>query len=172
MDEEKLPLVTVAIPTYNNPSGLKNTLKYITEQTYKNLEIIVSDNNSPGIETKKIVEEFSSKDSRITYFKQKRNIGAWMNFYISLQKAKGDYFMWAGDDDKWLPLYIEKCVKALMNNQNLDLVITNYKVISEKGGPLNNYQLTINFNSLAKLDKKDALSLFILMDDSTHKDRK
>ena len=44
------PLVSVGIPTYNRPEGLRRTLECITKQTYKNLEIIVSNNCSSGPE--------------------------------------------------------------------------------------------------------------------------
>jgi len=38
------PLVTVGVPTYNRPKGLKRALNSLVNQTYQNLEIIVSDN--------------------------------------------------------------------------------------------------------------------------------
>jgi glycosyltransferase involved in cell wall biosynthesis len=64
------PFVSVGIPTYNRPEGLRRTLECITQQTYGNLEIIVSDNGSPGRETEVVVREFRDKDSRIQYFRQ------------------------------------------------------------------------------------------------------
>ena len=44
--DTNLPLVTVGIPTYNRPKGLERTLQCILNQTYANLEIIISDNCS------------------------------------------------------------------------------------------------------------------------------
>ena len=166
---DNFPLITVAIPTYNNPSGLKDTLRFITQQTYKNLEIIVSDNCSSGDETKKVVKEFIIKDKRVKYFRHKENILAWPNFISTLDKAKGKYFMWAGDDDEWLPNYIESCMNVLLNKKSLDMVFTEYKFLSAKGGFFYNYHPKINFNFFSKLSRIDALSLFILMDDSTNK---
>lgn len=63
--KNRLPLVSVGIPTYNRPEGLRQTLECITRQTYKNLEIIVSDNCSLESETEAIVREFMAKDSHI-----------------------------------------------------------------------------------------------------------
>jgi len=105
------PLVSIGIPTYNRPEGLRQTLECITRQTYKNLEIIVSDNCSLGKETKSIIKEFMFKDSRIQYFYQEKNNGPLFNFNFVLQKATGEYFMWAADDDKWELFFIENCVK-------------------------------------------------------------
>jgi len=93
------PLVSVGIPTYNRPDGLRRTLKCITRQTYENLEIIVSDNCSPGSETEMVVREFMKDDRRIQYFRQDENKGGAYNFDFVLRKAAGEYFMYAADDD-------------------------------------------------------------------------
>jgi len=104
------PLVSVGIPTYNRPEGLRRTLKCITGQTYKNLEIIVSDNCSPGPETEVVVREFMARDSRIQYYRQGENRGPGFNFKFVFEKASGEYFMWAADDDEWEPFYAERII--------------------------------------------------------------
>jgi len=107
------PLVSVGIPTYNGPEGLRRTLEQITAQTYSHLEIIVSDNCSPNKEVKKITEEFAAKDTRIQYFRHDLNMGMSFNFQFVLKKASGEYFMWASDDDEWEPLFIETCLRTI-----------------------------------------------------------
>jgi glycosyltransferase involved in cell wall biosynthesis len=104
------PLVSVGIPTYNRPVGLRRTLQHICRQTYSNLEILVSDNASPGSETEAVVREFSATDRRIKYFRQPSNKEAIANFRFVLAKASGDYFMWAADDDEWDQSFIETCL--------------------------------------------------------------
>jgi len=104
------PLVSVGIPTYNHPVGLRRTLQCITQQTYENLEIIVSDNCSPGAETETVVREFMKDDHRIQYFRQDENKGASYNFDYVLRKATGEYFMWAADDDEWEKGFIQTCI--------------------------------------------------------------
>jgi glycosyltransferase involved in cell wall biosynthesis len=104
------PLVSVGIPTFNRPKGLRRTLEFICGQTYPNLEILVSDNASPGSETESVAREFSAQDKRIKYFRQPTNIGPIANFRFVLAKASGDYFMWAADDDEWDARFIETCL--------------------------------------------------------------
>ncbi|MGQ0828888.1 MAG: glycosyltransferase family 2 protein [Bacteroidota bacterium] len=108
-------LVSVGIPTYNRPEGLKRSLEQISAQTYTNLEIIVSDNCSNNKEVKEIVEEFVRKDPRVKYYRQTSNIGLTLNFKFVLQKATGEYFMWASDDDEWHPTFIETCLNNIGN---------------------------------------------------------
>lgn len=110
------PLVTIGIPTYNRPSGLRKALDSAIYQTYQNIEILISDNCSTTEDTKKILEEYKSKDSRIIYTIQSNNIGAEKNFNFVLDQAKGTYFMWLADDD-WLDdNYIEECMLFLEKN--------------------------------------------------------
>lgn len=108
----KVPLVSVGIPTFNRPVGLRRTLQLICRQTYPNLEILVSDNASPGLETEQVVREFTEVDQRVKYFRQSANVGAIANFRFVLAKASGEYFMWAADDDEWDPSFIETCLAA------------------------------------------------------------
>lgn len=107
------PVVSVGIPTYNRPKGLRRTLESITRQTYKNLEIIISDNCSPDSETEIVAREYVLKDPRIRYFRQEKNEGPNYNFKFVLEKASGEFFMWAADDDEWDNYFIEDCLNAL-----------------------------------------------------------
>ncbi|MBA7586653.1 hypothetical protein ES708_28657 [subsurface metagenome] len=81
------PLVSVGIPTYNRPEGINNTLSIFTKQTYKNLEIIVSDNCSENNDVKRIVRSYEEKDKRVNYYRQDANIGAANNFKYVLEKS-------------------------------------------------------------------------------------
>lgn len=104
------PLVSIGIPTYNRPLGLLRVLQEITNQTYSNIEILVSDNYSAGSEAELIVQEMMQKDARIVYFKQPQNIGSFNNYKFLLEQAKGEYFMWVCDDDFRHAEYIEACI--------------------------------------------------------------
>jgi glycosyltransferase involved in cell wall biosynthesis len=122
------PLVSVGIPTYNRPAGLRRVLECITTQTYQNLEIIVSDNASPDPEVEIIAREFAHRDPRIQYYRQEKNKGCGFNFHFVLQQAHGQYFMWAADDDEWELNFIEVCMNAMLCH-NVGSVMTSYKVI-------------------------------------------
>lgn len=128
------PLVSVGIPTYNRPEGLRRTLECITGQTYKNLEIIISDNCSPGPETETVVREFMDRDNRIHYYRQEKNRGPDFNFKFVLEKATGEYFMWAADDDEWDQRFIEVCSE---NRNNIGTVMTNCKTLFRKTNKFN-----------------------------------
>lgn len=120
MDKKNIikPIVSVGIPTYERPNKLKRTLECITRQTYNNLEIIISDNNSQDPKVDEFVNTFRKRDSRIRYFKQSENKGMINNSKFVLEKANGKYFMWAADDDEWSNVFIEKTVEFLQDNSS------------------------------------------------------
>jgi glycosyltransferase involved in cell wall biosynthesis len=108
-----IPLVTVGIPTYNRPAGLQRTLECIREQTHHNLEIIISDNCSETTETQLLAEAHARADSRVRYYRQERNLGLEANFKFVLERARGEYFFWAADDDEWTLDFVSTCVEHI-----------------------------------------------------------
>jgi glycosyltransferase involved in cell wall biosynthesis len=134
MSSPRNPLVTVGIPTYNRPEGLRKTLDCITRQTYGNLEIIVSDNCSQKPEVSAVVHDAMKTDPRIKFTIQERNMGALHNFKYVLEAATGDYFMWAADDDEWEPFFIETCFHELAcGDGTLAAVMMEAQYYSDKG---------------------------------------
>lgn len=131
------PKVSVGIPTYNRPDGLRETLQRISEQTYRNLEILVSDNHSINSDAvAQVVSEFAARDSRINFYRQENNIGAIPNFRFLLGCATGDYFLWAADDDLLEQDYIKKCMAALHKNTSAIIGITGFDVEDQMQAPV------------------------------------
>ena len=116
----KLPLVSVGIPTFNRVALLDRAIKCSVNQTYNNLEIIISDNASPGDEVESLVKSYMDKDKRIIFKKHTLNYGGEKNFEYLINKAKGKYFIFAGDDDIRSLDFIEKNLFFL--ERNIDYV--------------------------------------------------
>ncbi|MBK6329429.1 MAG: glycosyltransferase family 2 protein [Bacteroidetes bacterium] len=115
------PLVSVGLPTYNRPEGLERTIKYLLNQNYKNIEVIISDNCSTNSSVKEILIKYAAIDSRINYYIQNENIEIEPNFNFVYQKSKGKYFMWIADDDIFDTNYINTCINFL--EENIDYVL-------------------------------------------------
>ncbi|MBI2995691.1 MAG: glycosyltransferase family 2 protein [Candidatus Melainabacteria bacterium] len=115
-------LVSVGITTYNRPNTLLLALRSVINQSYKNLEIIVSNDCSTDLQTENIARNYMKKDSRIKYFCHKEHKGVTLNFNFTVSKASGEYFMWLCDDD-WIDSnYIAQCLQELKKNSNFVLV--------------------------------------------------
>lgn len=128
-----IPLVTVGIPTYNRPQGLERTLKCILAQSYQNLEIIVSDNCSTDPSVLPILERYASQDQRVKFYVQEKNLSIVPNFQFLLDKASGDYFMWAADDDFWDVNFIEVCVNGMLAHNDVVICMTDLKIVGADG---------------------------------------
>jgi glycosyltransferase involved in cell wall biosynthesis len=113
------------MPVFNRPRSLVRALESIISQSYRDLEIVISDNCSPDPRIQEIVRTYKRKDSRIISYRQPQNIGPFKNYSFVLSRATGDFFMWAADDDFWEPFYVERLVDALTSRD--DLVAANYE---------------------------------------------
>lgn len=120
------PLVSICIPTYNRAKKIERAVKSAQNSTYPNIEIIISDNASTDC-TEQICETLKSQDSRISYHRQRLNIGASKNFEFVRSAASGKYFMWLSDDDYIDRSYVYACVGLL--ERNCDLVLASGKVL-------------------------------------------
>jgi len=102
-----VPMVTLAIPTFNRLALLKRAVASALAQNYKNLEIIISDNASTD-GTFEYLE--SLDDDRIKVILSEQNLGMVANWDRCLVSALGDYFLLMSDDDA---LFEESAVEKL-----------------------------------------------------------
>lgn len=107
------PLVSVIIPTKNSGNTIELSLKSLSNQTYKNIEIIIVDNNSTDrtLElAKKYGARFYTKGPERS---AQRNYGA--------QQAQGEYLIFLDSDIEVSPNVVQECI---------DLVQKGYRVIT------------------------------------------
>jgi glycosyltransferase involved in cell wall biosynthesis len=126
-----LPLVSILIPTYNQRADfLTECLRSAINQTYKNIEIIVSDNHS-GEETVRILNEFPKDKIRI--IKPPQHVDIIDNFNIAGDAAAGEYITFLSSDDVLSPECISKVVQPLIENSNLVFSYCENAIIDESG---------------------------------------
>lgn len=131
MDQGSNPLVSIGLPVFNGENHLAITIEAILNQTYPNLEIIVSDNCSTD-ETESIARKAASIDRRVKYVRNPTNIGIFRNFNRALQESSGEFFMWAAHDDFHSPSFVEECVNLLLDNPGAVMCQTRVAVCLEK----------------------------------------
>ena len=108
MDE----VVDILVTTYNtNEKYLKKQIESILRQTYKNMKIYISDDNSNKNEIKELLEEYEKNDNRIRLFLQPQNLGYNKNFEFLLQQSTANYIMFSDHDDVWHKDKVEKSLK-------------------------------------------------------------
>ena len=111
------PKISIGLPVYNGEKTIEKCINSLLSQTFQDFELIISDNASDD-NTSKICKEFCSNDTRIKYFRQKKNTGGGPNFEFVLAKASGEYFMWIGADDWMTSKFLEVNLSFLDSNLN------------------------------------------------------
>jgi glycosyltransferase involved in cell wall biosynthesis len=130
---EQNPLISIGIPTYNRPEGLKRTLEIVTSQSYRNIEVIVSDNASKNEKVRQVVSDFKNGDDRVIFFEQPQGIGIVNNFNFVREKASGSFFIWAADDDQWQGTDF---LSALIDHAPLNALVFPDAIVSDETGKI------------------------------------
>jgi glycosyltransferase involved in cell wall biosynthesis len=120
------------MPLYNAERYLRETLNSIVRQTFRDFELIISDNASTDA-TAAICEEYAARDDRIRYVRNSRNLGAAQNFNKVFELSQGKYFKWAAADDVCHPAFLERCVRVLECDPEVVIAYPRTEVIDEEG---------------------------------------
>ena len=129
--EPVLPLVSIAIPTYNRADRyLRQSLESALRQTYPKIEVLVSDNCSVD-DTAEFVTGIT--DRRLKYFRHEQNIGPAENVNSCIAQVKGEYILVLHDDDVIDEDFIDVCMKAVDYRVNVGVIRTGARVIDSNG---------------------------------------
>lgn len=91
--------VSIIIPSYNSSKYIDKCIDSLLNQTYKNIEIIVVDNNSSDNTVKLLEKKYSACSKLKIYVEKKKGPSYCRNF--GLEKATGDYILFVDSDD-WI----------------------------------------------------------------------
>lgn len=134
-EKDIFPLVSILIPTYNRVDYFEIALESALSQTYKNIEIIISD-NSEGNETENLIKnKYLSNYKNIRYYKNNTNIGASASISRLLELSKGDYINYLMDDDVFEKTKIEKMMNYFINDKynEISMVTSTRYIINDFG---------------------------------------
>ncbi|MCD7824767.1 MAG: glycosyltransferase [Clostridiaceae bacterium] len=140
-------LASIIIPTYHGEKNLSRAIDTSLNQTWKNIEVIVVDDNAPGSEsralTEKIMQQYIGND-KVQYIKHEKNKNGAAARNTGWRASKGEYIAFLDDDDLYMPNRVEKCISVLENSEGFDLVFSSVlhvkyglcrKIVSPKESP-------------------------------------
>ena len=123
-----VPLISIVVSTYNGARFIAAQIDSLLQQTYRNLEIIVTDDASTD-GTAAILSGYAS-DARFTIQLHADNVGFIKNFERGLRLAKGAYIALCDQDDIWLPEKIEQLYRCI---GGYSLAYCDSKLVNEQG---------------------------------------
>lgn len=148
MKLDSLPLVTIAIPTYNRANSfLPIALTSALAQTYPRLEVLVSDNASSD-DTASFMREHAG-EPRLRYLRHEVNVGAHENYNYCLSQARGDYFLLLHDDDAIDADFTALCMSAGNHQVREGVIRTGVRVIDGQGAARREIENQIEGSTLA-----------------------
>ena len=124
-------LVSVIIPAYKMGRFIKQALRSVAAQTYKNWELILVDDCGPEDGTREAIEEFAIEhpSRRIKYFRNAENVGCGHSRNIAIAAARGEFLALLDPDDFWDAHHLEL---ALCEIGDADLCLSRCRSIDEE----------------------------------------
>lgn len=143
------PKISVIMPVYNTEKHLAEAIESVLNQTFKDFELIIVDDNSKD-KTLAISKKYAKKDSRIKIVRNdiNKNIGASLN--NGIYHASADIIARMDGDDISLPTRLEKQYKLMQKNKNLAVVGCDMITIDENGKELSKREYKTDSDTLKK----------------------
>jgi glycosyltransferase involved in cell wall biosynthesis len=140
------PRLTIGLPVYNGEEYLGESLDALLGQSYEDYELVITDNASTD-GTAGICKRYLAKDSRVSYYRLPRNIGAAGNHNHVVTLARGELFKWASHDDLYGRTLLERCVAALDERPDHVLAHSHNATIDGDGKVIEPYDYRIPTDS-------------------------
>ena len=127
--KEKKIKIDIILPNFNSSDSIKETIKSIIDQTFKNWKLIIVDDCSDK-KTRTLLKKFS-KNKRIKIYWLKKNKGAGYCRNYAIKKSKSPYLAFIDSDDIWKKDKLETQLRFMENNNYL-FTYTNYETFGKK----------------------------------------
>ena len=140
MDKKKY-LMSICIMSYNRPEALDRLLNSIDAKKYQDaLEIVICEDKSPRREEiSKVAKVYSSTSKYdVVYVENEVNLGFGKNWRQCAHKAHGEYLLYMGDDDRFVPGALDLYMDWLSEHKDLGYVFRTYQTLQSDGSAIVN----------------------------------
>lgn len=137
MSDSDFPTVSVIIPVYNDPDGIRDTLSSLTKQTYptERVEILPVDNGSTD-ETRDVIRQFEREYENITLVVEDEIQGSYAARNTGIERATGEIFAFIDADmymdETWLGTAVEATGEAAYVGCDVELVVDSEQTLAAK----------------------------------------
>jgi len=132
------PKISVVMTVFNGESHLREAIDSILNQTFRDFEFIIVDNDSTD-KTGEII--CSYRDPRIVYVKNTKNVGQSKALNIGIRRSRGDFIARMDADDISYPERLEKQYQYLLSHDSIAVVGAQYLAIDEEGKTILRFRL-------------------------------
>jgi glycosyltransferase involved in cell wall biosynthesis len=127
-----MPKISVCLPTFNGSKYLAEAIDSVLRQSVQDLELVIGDDGSSD-ETKQIIEGYASRDPRVNFVFNPKNIGYLRNTNEILKRCTGQYIKTFAQDDAFEPGCFERLLHVLETQPSIQLACVSRRHVDENG---------------------------------------
>lgn len=146
---KKFPKITIYIVNRNYGKYIKQALESVISQTYKNIELIIIDDNSTD-SSKVLIRTFKKKYKKTIILFNKKKIGLVKSINRAIKKSKGKYIIRLDSDDYLHPKAVEEMYLKIKNDKKIGLVFPNFYWTNSNGEIFSKFKYNYKSNLLIK----------------------
>ena len=126
-------LISICIPSYNRPSGIERLLKSVDSKHNDEIQIVICEDSAPKrLEVREVVHNFKKQSAYNTkYLENPLNYGHGRNMRECILQADGEYIMFMGDDDMFIPDMFDKFYDFVISNREVGYFLRSYAELKE-----------------------------------------
>jgi glycosyltransferase involved in cell wall biosynthesis len=151
------PLVSILLPVHNSEKHLKDCLRSLIRQTYRNIEIIAIDDLSSD-DSYKILKSFAKKypsaglgrAKKVRAYRNKKRYGVAVTLNRLIRKAKGDYIAFMDAADISIKTRIKKQVEFAIQNPEVAAIGSQCRFMNAKGRSIGKSSFPIDSDFIYK----------------------
>lgn len=128
-------MISIYLCSYNGERFIEEQLASIAAQTMQADEVIISDDGSSD-HTVYIINSFIKQNNLERSWKvieNKQTLGYPRNFYIGIERCRGEYIFFADQDDIWEADKISVMTEILQSHNNINVLACSHDAIDENG---------------------------------------
>lgn len=127
-NKKSVPFLTIVVPTFKRTNTLNQTLKSLLDQTDKDFEVLVVDNDSEeevGLATDRLINSYSSH-LPVALFRNHSNVGMFGNWNKGIELSRTKWLTILHDDDCLSREYVETVKNAIKKNPDIDILCVEF----------------------------------------------
>ena len=128
-------LISICIPSYNRPKELTRLLESIHNKNKQLVQIIICEDMAPKRqEVRLVVDNFKNSTSyNVKYSENIENLGHGGNFRECIKKADGEFIIFMGDDDMFIPETLDNYCLFLQENRHCGYILRSSRQLLKNG---------------------------------------
>lgn len=128
-------LISICIPSYNRPKELDRLLNSIDNTNKLLIQIVICEDKAPKRkDVRVVVENFKTETSySVKYVENVENLGHGANFRECIKKADGEFIVFMGDDDMFIPEMLDEYCIFLKQNKHCGYILRSSRQLLNNG---------------------------------------